>query len=205
MVHDGDCRPHRAVDEPAEGQKNTTYGPLDMRTDEQRTEGRAKMPDLTPESGNLHRAAFRPFEWRIPVRIRATCSTCNRDVIHWRSIGIDQTTKVRCNGEHKQSCKDETQRLRPARGSGQSNTSKKSLKAVADLAAANEVARLLRCPRPDHAAWGTLEGAEDVVRVMRAKQAPRSRNLVGYLCECGGYHVGTRLISDPIVQRWGTA
>jgi len=56
--------------------------------------------------------------------------------------------------------------------------------------AAEEAARLARCPRPDKVAWGTREGAQDGVHVMRSRRQDPDLTLVAYRCSCGGWHIG---------------
>lgn len=81
-----------------------------------------------------------------------------------------------------------------------------ALKAAQRLAAAEE-ARKARCPRPDKEVWLTLEGAEAAVKAMRDAGRPRAKDLHGYECVCGVFHVGdrTRFDGDPTAERWGSA
>lgn len=57
-------------------------------------------------------------------------------------------------------------------------------------AARDEQTAATRCPRPDKYAWGTFEGAELHLKVMRNRRPSTTAQLRVYECRCGYYHIG---------------
>lgn len=180
------------------------------------------MSDLDlPDAGDLRRGAFTPFEWRCNVRSVAVCERCARPVAHWRRAGVPRAGRVLCNGESKPACGQiahqahlERERLlakspevRAANRKRSKDARRAQELAAQEAARLAEVARLALCPRPDKEPWLTLEAAEEVVVLMRRAGRPRARDLHGYECPCGRFHVGdrTRWADDPVVARWGSA
>jgi hypothetical protein len=174
-----------------------------------------------PESGTITRGVFEPGAWRLMLRLVTCCRRCDRRVVHWRKIGVDGTsTAVVCNGESADGCRDfriaraaahqmasgkKFQRKRAARaGAAEARAEVEARRAREDAIRAG---RRARCPRPDKDVWLTLEAAEVVVAMMRRAGRPRAKDLHGYECVCGAFHVGNRtsFAGDPVVERWGSA
>jgi hypothetical protein len=122
---------------------------------------------------------FRPSR-RATLRLdeETTCAYCGAPAMSFRPIGSSAHLAY-CSNTHKRSASRRRQRGLPV-----------ARPESVPLPPANVERE--NCPRPDKHAYGSLEAVQVVINQMRVTGMPRARQMEGYLCACGCWHIGDR-------------
>jgi hypothetical protein len=166
---------------------------------------------------------------RILVRHETRCAWCGAVIVRWHRPGWSGSSQRYCKPTHATNAKRARQKARgtaapqgPVPGRPQAWEVEARLRAatervarrcleegwtVEEARAAAEVLaeehRRIVCPRPDKLAWGTAEGAAEVLAVVRSRKWT-DPSLAVYQCVCGAFHLGRRRVAVPSGSRSGS-